>query len=320
MKNKNLLLSLALALALTSCNTKQAPANPVSDETITAALDDNMEAVNETNDENTENTTETEEATEPTDPNAIDTDKWRRMIVDIGEFRDTVAKNLTDEQIEELVTDAREWSEKTGYWDVKDFVFQELGKLYPELSQKFPLESVEAKYYQQAATEGEISGKYEYERRVMADWGYPTGDVWNFTDAEIENAFHEAYALDEEAYYEDYLEKAAEILFGVEEEQEIEEATVTADSENAPATNTSKKQQLRRFGSSQIDYDALKTSLIQYYEFSPSSVNQMTNEEIDIAYTRAMDRLEETGFGDIGLIFEELGKMYPGASTMYPGE
>ena len=30
--------------------------------------------------------------------------------------------------------------------------------------------------------------------------------------------------------------------------------------------------------------------------------------------------LEKTGFGDIGLIFDELGKLYPGASTMYPGE
>ena len=45
----------------------------------------------------------------------------------------------------------------------------------------------------------------------------------------------------------------------------------------------------------------------------------MTNEDIDRAYTRAMNRLEETGFGDIGLIYEELGNMYPGASTMYPG-
>ena len=46
----------------------------------------------------------------------------------------------------------------------------------------------------------------------------------------------------------------------------------------------------------------------------------MTNEDIDIAYTRALKRLDETGYGDIGLIFEELGKMYPGSSTMYPGD
>lgn len=46
----------------------------------------------------------------------------------------------------------------------------------------------------------------------------------------------------------------------------------------------------------------------------------MKNEDIDIAYTRAMSKLEETGEGDLGLIIEELGNMYPGASTMYPGE
>lgn len=46
----------------------------------------------------------------------------------------------------------------------------------------------------------------------------------------------------------------------------------------------------------------------------------MKNEDIDIAYTRAMSKLEETGEGDLGLIIEELGNMYPGSSTMYPGE
>lgn len=316
MKKRNLLLSLALTLTFTACASNQTSQNPVSEETITAALDNDTKALDDPKkDESTSNNEATKE--EKSDPDYVDTDKWRRMITEIGEFSPTVAKNLSEEQIKGLVKDARAFSEETGYWDVKDFLFQDLGKMYPELSAKFPLQSIEDKYYQQAAKAGEITDKYEYERRVMADWGYPAEDVWNVDDKDIEEAFAKAYEEDEEAYYEDYVERAAEILFESEEEVADEESETA---ENTEATNTSKKQQLRRFGSSQVDYDALKSALVQYYEFSPSIVNQITNEDIDIAYTRAMDRLEETGFGDIGLIFDELGKMYPGASTMYPGE
>lgn len=315
MKNTKLILGLALALSLTSCNSTKTPANPVSEETITAALDGE---VSESEKINQELKPSEEDTVEETNPDEIDYEKWRNMIVEIGEFSETVANNLTDEQIDELVTRARELSEETGYWDVKDFVFQELGETYPELSYKFPLESIDTKLNQTAAVEGELTDKYDYERRVMADWGYPSDLVWSIDDKTIEDAFHKAYEADEEAYYEDYLDKVSEIIF--ESDDEDDEDSTEESSESTTETNSSPKTKLRRFGSSQIDYDALKSSLVQYYEFSPSTVNQITNDDIDIAYTRAMDRLEQKGFGDIGLIFEELGKMYPGASTMYPGE
>lgn len=323
MKNKKLLLTIAFALVLAACG-NQAAKNPVSEETISAALDNDTEAL-ENNDE-VQNTAESTD--ENSDPDAIDHDKWRNMIVEFGEFPKEVSDSLSDKDVDDLVHYARELSERTGYWDVKDFVFQELGKIYPELSDKFPLESIDAKYDDVAAEGDEISGKYDYERRLIIDNGYSSTDVWSFTDKEIEDAFHQAYAMDEEGYYEDYIEMVGEILFALdddeidenEQEEEEEEEDYQVVGANKPAKNTTKKQQLRRFGSSQIDYDALKSALVQYYEFSPSVVNQITNEDIDIAYTRAMDRLEETGFGDIGLIFDELGKMFPGSSEMYPGE
>lgn len=148
--------------------------------------------------------------------------------------------------------------------------------------------------------------------------------MWAIDDKTVQDAFHEAYQDDIGLYYEDYIENAAEILFGENEEDLDEEQVTESETESEPAENNkastkTNKNKIKKFGSSQTDYDAIKTSLVQYYEFSPASVNQVTNDDIDIAYTRAMARLEETGFGDIGLIFEELGKMYPGASTMYPG-
>lgn len=319
MKNKKILLTLALSLLLAACGNTPAK-NPVSEETITAALDNDTEALKD-NDEVTNS--ETENESEITDPNAIDHDKWRDMIVEIGEFSELIPDSLSDKDIDDLVEYGTNLAEQTGYWDVKDFVFQELGKIYPELSYKFPLDSIAAKYDDVPAEGDEISGKYDYERRLIIDNGYPSQEVWAFTDKEIEDAFHKAYAMDEEGYYEDYVEMVGEILFDEEltaEADEVDEEITADEEETDEEETTTKKQQLRRFGSNQIDYDALKSALVQYYEFSPSVVNQITNEDIDIAYTRAMDRLEETGFGDIGLIFEELGKMYPGSSEMYPGE
>lgn len=321
MTNKKIILALGLVLSLSACSQDANKDNAVTEETISQALDGPVEKdVVADNDHKTKEIETKEETTKDAD----DLTTWRDMIVDIGEFSPTLVKNLTDSDLEELIKNANELSEETGYWDAKDFVFQELGKTYPELSNKFPLDSIENRYNQEAAEEGDYKGMFDHERQLMIDMGYPSYDVWAIDDKTVQDAFHEAYENDIDLYYEDYIAKAGEILFG-EDEEEVETDKQT-DSDSQPATSnqesttTSKKNKIKKYGSSQTDYDAIKSNLVQYYEFSPASVNQMTNEDIDIAYTRALERLEETGTGDIGLIFEELGNMFPGASTMYPGE
>lgn len=326
MKTQKLFASLALTIFLTACasNSNQ---NSVSEETISQALDGQVNIGQEQVDQTNTTEEKSTKRVKNVDENGIDYDMWRDMIVEIGDFSPTLAKNITEEQLKELILNARQVAEITGYWDVKDFVFQDLGKTFPELSNKFPLDSIELRYNQLAANPGEYNGQYDYERQLMIDLGYPSSSVWAIDDKTVEDAFHEAYEEDEELYYEDYVAGAAEILFGANEAEDTEEDEQASDtqvgsepaSNNKASSNNTKKNKLRRYGSSQTDYDAIKSALVQYYEFSPASVNQMTNEDIDIAYTRAMNRLEETGFGDIGLIFQELGKMYPGASTMYPG-
>ena len=333
MTYKKILASLGLIVILAACNNQEinSKQNVANEEEISAALDENTTI--EANGESKENKTaeDTKESNEK-----IDHDKWRKMLVKFGEFSEDFADELTDDQIDEYVAKAKELSKETGYWDVKDFVFQEISKDYPEEESKFPLESVAAKYDQVASKEGELTDKFNYERRLLGDYGYLADGVWTIDDYFIQEALNIAYMEDEELYYEDYVKRAGEILFDDDSESDTDkeadqteeesastskEATSTSQDQSSPSEKAeSKKPSMRRFGSSQTDYDALKAALVQYYEFNPATVNQITNEDIDIAYTRAMDRLDQTGFGDIGLIFEELGKMYPGASTMYPGE
>lgn len=316
MKNNKIIIALGLVLTLTACD-QNASKTAVSEETISQALDgpvENQDIVDEKQDQTEE--TQTNENEDKND--ATDLNKWRDMILNIGEFSPTLVKNLTDDDLEKLIEDANQLSEETGYWDAKDFVFQELAKMYPELANKFPLDSVENRYNQEAAEEGDYNGTFDYERQLMIDMGYPSNEVWAIDDKTVQDAFHEAYEDDIDLYYEDYVENAASILFGEDEEDDDDQAE--SSTEDQKSENTSSKNKIKKYGSSQTDYDAIKASLVQYYEFSPASVNQMTNNDIDIAYTRAMARLEETGTGDIGLIFEELGNMFPGSSKMYPGE
>ena len=321
MTYKKILASLALITVLSACNNKEAKnvQNVANDEEISQALEDNNTETTSV-DSKEEDTSLAEKESETTDYN-----KWREMIVEFGEFDEDFADELSDEEIDTVVEKAKELSEETGYWDQKDFVFQELAIENPYQSSKFPLDSIAAKYNQVAAEEGELTDRFNYERTLMGTWGYPIDKVWGTDDYYIQEALKIAYIENEELYFDDYVKRAADILFlnKLSPDEESDENTeVEKDSSDSSQEEEKKpkKPTMRRFGSSQTDYDAIKSAMVQYYEFSPSVVNQMTNEDIDKAYTRAMDRLEETGFGDIGLIFDELGKMYPGASTMYTGE
>lgn len=318
MKNKKIILTLGLVLTLSACAQDANKDNAVTEETISQALDGPVEKDVVADKNEKKDSKEKEEK----DDDANDLNKWRDMILNIGDFSPTLVKNLTDKDLEELIQKANDLSEETGYWDAKDFVFQELAKMYPELSNKFPLDSIENRYNQTAAEKGDYKGMFDHERQLMIDLGYPADKVWAVDDKTVQDAFHKAYEDNIDLYYDDYIKNAGEILFGdnkqEEQSQEQDDKETKNDEQSSETSDNTNK--FKKFGSRQTDYDAIKSALVQYYEFSPATVNQMKNEDIDIAYTRAMSKLEETGEGDLGLIIEELGNMYPGASTMYPGE
>ena len=257
MKKNKIIISLSLGLLLTSCNqTNNQNKNSVSEETIAQALDGEKEKKsNEILDSD-----DKEKKSKK-----LGADDWRDIIVDMGDFSQTLAKNLTDDQIQELVDDATKKSKETGYWDVKDFVFQELSRQYPELSNKFPLDTIGRRENWTASKKGEVTDKFNYERQVMADLGYPSNSVWSIDDKLIEDAFHTAYENDPKLYYDDYVKNAADLLFEKIDDQEENKATENAEDdkektseENVEETdnntsNNSDKNKLKKYGSSQTD-------------------------------------------------------------------
>ena len=323
MDKKSLALALALGLVITGCNSATEPASNVSEETIAKALDGKIdlekEKVEEDNKDNKDNPVDEKTDKAKWDPSAKN---LRKLMVDMGEFAPSLARKIDDEDLVALYEKAEGMSDRTGYWDVKDFFFQELALENPDQSLKFPLESIETKYYWKKSPEDLIGNKFEWERNLMVENGADYDEIWSFTDKEVEEAFHEAYEDDPLAYYEDYVEKAQEILTGAKAEakDDVETDETTNTSENSGAADPADYENLIKFGSNETDYKALKEALVNHYEFDKDIVDKIPNKDIDLAYTRAQKRLEETGFGDIGLVFDELGKLYPGASTMYTGE
>lgn len=302
MKSRKILLAFALILGLSSCSnlTGNAKGN-VSEQTIEKALKEDPDKDNDKDllgDKVKADKEDSDKKDIGDALNKIDYAKIRQYIVDIGQFNPAILDELSDEDIKEYYVRAKAASEKTGYWDIKDFIFQELAKDYENYSNKFPLESIENLYNWPKSTD-KVTDKYEDERKAMANLGYDEDEIAKISDKKLEEAFKKAYDKKPEGLYNDYVELAGEELF---------------------SKDSKSKDKTLKFGEKDSDYEEFKKTLVDTYEFNQDAVDKMTNDDIDKAYTRAQKKLEQTGFGDIGLIINELAKMYPGSSTMYPGE
>ncbi|MDU3136021.1 MAG: hypothetical protein E6704_00300 [Anaerococcus prevotii] len=320
MKKRNTLLAFALILALSSCqNLEGSNKGNVSEKTIENALaeenknDKNSDLIDDKDEDSNGNDKNVEKKDDSSDKNVEDAlkninyDDIRKYITDIGEFDPEVLDELTDEDIKEYYLRAKAASDKTGYWDVKDFFFQELAKDFREYSNKFPLDSIEELYNWPKSTD-KVTDKYADERKFIANLGYDQAEIDKMSDKKLEEAFKKAYDKNPEGLYNDYIEIVGKNNFDKNENSTNEVKAVESG------------QNVEKFSENQSDYDEFKRSLVELYEFDPDVVAQMTNEDIDIAASRGQKILEETGYGDIGLIINELAKMYPGSSTMYPGE
>ncbi|MDO4594065.1 MAG: hypothetical protein Q4B52_01685, partial [Tissierellia bacterium] len=134
----------------------------------------------------------------------------RRAIVEYGKFSWDFANSLSDQQIRAYYDKAKELSENTGYWDIKDFVFQEIAKDYPNKSEKFPLDSIDEVYKWKKSQNNEITDKFNDEREEFINKGFRKKDVYELKDKEIEDAFKEAYKKDSSLYYDGYIKLASE--------------------------------------------------------------------------------------------------------------
>ncbi|WP_311492420.1 hypothetical protein [uncultured Anaerococcus sp.] len=316
MNSKSLILALALGFVITGCKDASLPESKVSEETIAKALDGKVDLEKENEKVDEDKKEEESQDEEGKDSKfAITGDNLKKLMINVGEFDPSLARKLDDEDLVKLYKKCEKMSQRTGYWDVKDFFFQELAYDHPDKSLKFPLKSVESKYYWKKSPADLIGDKFEWERKLMVENGVSYDKVWAFTDKEIEDAFHEAYEKDPLALYDDYVKMATKILTGSTDENESENK-----GEETGAAKPEDYKNLIKFGSNERDYEALKDAMVNHYEFKKEIVDKIPNKDIDLANTRAQKRLEETGFGDIGLVFDELGKLYPGASTLYTGK
>lgn len=312
MKIKKITLTIGFSLALVSCsaitgsNIDTRETNLVLDDyekdkkikdNILSTDNENISSILENNNK---------EYGKTTNDTKIDVEDWKNKIVSIGEFNQDFVDSLAKERIKDLVTEAREISQTTGYWDVKDFVFQKLAKDFPGESNKFPLDSIENIYEWKISDDDQGVDKYQTERKFLEEKGLDSAKAYEIPNKDLKAAFKKAYEENENGLYDDYISAVYKILSSDSEETTQSENNTNQDSSNLAYEN-------------QQDYDKLRKVMVDYYEFNPDVVENITNEDIDIASERAQKRLEETGYGDIGLIFDELGKMYPGSSSMYPG-
>lgn len=312
MKIKKITLIIGFSLALVSCsaitgsNIDTRETNLVLDDyekdkkikdNILSTDNENISSILENNNK---------EYGKTTNDTKIDVEDWKNKIVSIGEFNQDFVDSLAKERIKDLVTEARELSQTTGYWDVKDFVFQKLAKDFPGESNKFPLDSIENIYEWKISDDDQGVDKYQTERKFLEEKGLDSAKAYEIPNKDLKAAFKKAYEENENGLYDDYISAVYKILSSDSEETTQSENNTNQDSSNLAYEN-------------QQDYDKLRKVMVDYYEFNPDVVENITNEDIDIASERAQKRLEETGYGDIGLIFDELGKMYPGSSSMYPG-
>lgn len=316
MKIKKLSLLITFSLALVSCsnftgsniNTKET--NLVLDdyekeretkENILSTDNEDISSILNKDKEESEKAQKTKE---------IDVEAWRDRLVNIGEFDQDFVDGLAKDRIKDLVKEAQDLSDKTGYWDEKDFVFQELSKDFPDSSKKFPLDSIDNIYDWEISDDDENTDKYQTERSYLVSNGLDENTAYSISNKDLKESFKKAYEEDEDGYYEDYI-KAVVAMYRSENSN-----TNTNDNDNEATTNT---QEVGAMYENQNDYDQLRKDMVDHYGFDPDVVATIPNSDIDLAGARAQKRLEETGFGDIGLVLDELGKMYPGASTMYPG-
>ncbi|MCI7238679.1 MAG: hypothetical protein MR512_03490 [Anaerococcus sp.] len=320
MKIKRTITALLLALTLSGCVNQAGEEQQISDQTIEKALEssESIKVAKEEEAKEDQKKTETKENTDTEENKEVketkekneekvkdlDHAKLRDAIVKIGEFDEAILDKLSDVDLEKYYLDAKKASEETGYWDIKDFIFQELSKDYKDLSKKFPLDSVEVKY-SWPKSEDKVTDKFVNERTFLINLGYSQNQVNEISDKKLEEAFKKAYEENKEAYYTDYVKIVGANLLG-----EVPK----------PEPATQEEGEILKFAQSDKDYEDFKQSLVELYEFDPDVVSQIPNSDIDLAYTRAQKKLEETGFGDIGLIINEVGIMYPGSSTMYPGK
>lgn len=318
---KTIILALSLSLIFTGCakdkkNTKE---NLSSNQKITekSNQENNLTVGEEKKLENTSNSSNEKGKKSKN----LSNDEIRKAMVDIGGFSKKFVKNFKDEDIKKYEKKAEELRDKTGFWNKLTLFFSQVAKdnknsskIYPDVS----VDEVETWVY----SGDDNTDNYTNARRYLKQRGFDASQVPNGILREI---FFKVYDENKLASYEKQIDKSYEKLKEKYPNGYVENSTKkeTSTNENKNSQNNNQSKEsgiMKKFAEKNEDYDEFRKELVDQYGFSQESVEKISNEDIDLANYRAQKKLKETGYGDIGLVINEIAKMYPGASTIYTGD
>ena len=256
--------------------------------------------------------------------NELSIDDIKKAMIDLGGFDQSFVDGLSDEDIKKYQKAANDLSEKTGFWNKLTLMFNQIAKENPNTSNIYPETTVEDVVNNWIYSDDEGLDHYTNARTYIGQNGFDASQVPN---GELKNIFFEIYDEDKYATYNENIVKASQKLKekypnGYEENQNNKnnEEKDTQENSKEQTSIDIKNRPIDKFSENKEEYDSFRKELKNKYKFSKKSIEKITNNDIDLAYLRAQKKLDGKSLDDIELVIKEIAKMYPGSSSMYPGD
>lgn len=344
--NKKIIIALSLTVILAGCSEKTVKEDSNINQSVVTS-----ERSNEKNSDNLTVGSESSNNFSNEDKKSKDTfkhvelskDELKKALVDNEGFSQSFVDGLNDEDIDKYSKIADDLRQRTGFWNKLNLFSNQIAKDYPDSSTSYPEATVtEVEEYWDYTTD-DRTDMYTNVRSYMLDRGYDASSVPNGVLKEI---FFKVYEDNKFASYNEHVDLATKALkekypngYDGGSVGSLEENSNTPDNSSNDSKNENKSENdskdkessnssqaimkgssdnIYKFSDNKDDYDQFRQELVKNYEFDQDKVKDISDADIDLAYYRSQERLEKEGFGDIGLVIDEIGRMYPGYSTMYP--
>lgn len=256
--------------------------------------------------------------------NELSIDDIKKAMIDLGGFDQSFVDGLSDEDIKKYQKAANDLSEKTGFWNKLTLMFNQIARENPNTSNIYPETTVEDVVNNWIYSDDQGLDHYTNARTYLGQNGFDASQVPN---GELKNIFFEIYDEDKYATYDENIVKASQKLKekypnGYEENQNNEnnEEKDTQENSKEQTSIDIKNRPIDKFSENKEEYNSFRKELKNKYKFSKKSIEKITNNDIDLAYLRAQKKLDGKSLDDIELVIKEIAKMYPGSSSMYPGD
>lgn len=256
--------------------------------------------------------------------NELSIDDIKKAMIDLGGFDQSFVDGLSDEDIKKYQKAANDLSEKTGFWNKLTLMFNQIAKENPNTSKFYPETTVEDVVNNWVYSDDQGLDHYTNARTYLGQNGFDASQVPN---GELKNIFFDVYDENKYATYDENIVKASQKLKkkypnGYEENQNNEnnEEKDTQENSKEQTSIDIKNRPIDKFSDNKEEYDSFRKELKNKYKFSKKSIEKITNNDIDLAYLRAQKKLDGKSLDDIELVIKEIAKMYPGSSSMYPGD